>query len=69
MARRCALSGKSKDFGKQRSHSMRQTIKLREVNLQTVRLFDGGNFKKTKIAASTLRTLYKRDHKLEKSLS
>ena len=64
MSRRCQLTGKSKDFGFQRSHSLRQTIKHREVNLHTVRLSDGSNLRTVRVAASTLRTLYRDDQRV-----
>lgn len=69
MAKVCDLTGKSKDFGSQRSHSMRQTRKLRDSNLQKIRVFDGGNMRTLKVASSTIRSLYKSDQKLLKKVN
>jgi large subunit ribosomal protein L28 len=57
---KCELTGKKPSFGHNVSHSKRRTRKVWKPNVQKVTLVDAqGKRRKVKIAASTLRTLYK----------
>jgi large subunit ribosomal protein L28 len=57
---KCELTGKKPSFGHNVSHSKRRTRKVWKPNIQKVTLVDAqGRRRKVKIAASTLRTLYK----------
>jgi large subunit ribosomal protein L28 len=57
---KCELTGKKPSFGHNVSHSKRRTKKVWKPNVQKVTIVDAqGKRRKVKIAASTLRTLYK----------
>ncbi|NJL03764.1 MAG: 50S ribosomal protein L28 [Chloroflexaceae bacterium] len=57
---KCELTGKKPSFGHNVSHSKRHTKRMWQPNIQTVTIIDkNGNPRKVRIAASTLRTLYK----------
>jgi large subunit ribosomal protein L28 len=57
---KCQFTGKKPSFGSNVSHSKRHTKKVWKPNIQKVTIVDKqGRRRKVKIAASTLRTLYK----------
>lgn len=57
---KCEITGKKPSFGSNVSHSKRHTKRMWRPNIQTVTIIDeNGEPRKMKVAASTLRTLYK----------
>ena len=59
MSYKCDITGKGKQFGNNRSHSLRATPKAWKPNLQTKTLIIDGQKVRLKLAASTIRTLKK----------
>jgi len=59
MSYKCDITGKGKQFGNNRSHSLRATKKAWKPNLQTKTLIIDGQKVRLKLAASTIRTLKK----------
>ncbi len=58
--KKCEITGKSKQFGHNVSHSKRRTKKVWEPNLQKKRFFVDGKMVRMKISTSALRTLKKK---------
>lgn len=57
---KCEISGKKPSFGSNVSHSKRHTKRRWNPNVQTVTITDAdGKRRRVRIAARTLRTLYK----------
>jgi large subunit ribosomal protein L28 len=57
---KCEISGKKPSFGNNVSHSKRRTRRIWKPNVQTMKITDAnGKTRKVKVAASTLRTMYK----------
>jgi large subunit ribosomal protein L28 len=57
---KCEITGKKPSFGNNVSHSKRRTRRMWKPNIQTVTVVDAnGKRRRMRIAASTLRTLYK----------
>lgn len=57
---KCEITGKKLSFGNNVSHSKRHTKRVWRPNIQTVTILDeNGEPRRMRIAASTLRTLYK----------
>lgn len=67
MAKTCQITGKKGSTGNNVSHSVRRTKRTFTVNLQWKRIFDPitKRWIKVRIAASTLRTLFKEPSKHE----
>lgn len=59
MSYKCDITNKGKQFGNNRSHSLRATKKAWKPNLQTKTLVIDGQKVRLKLAASTIRTLKK----------
>lgn len=59
MSYKCDITGKGKQFGNNRSHSLRATKKAWKPNLQKKTLIIDGQKVRLKLAASTIRTLRK----------
>ena len=61
MSRVCQKTGKKPSTGNNRSHALNATKRRFLPNLVTKRVFDPktGRWKKTRLAASALRSLYK----------
>ncbi|MDR3347628.1 MAG: 50S ribosomal protein L28 [Helicobacteraceae bacterium] len=60
MARKCSITGKSRQTGYKVSHANNKKKRIFNVNLRTVRITqEDGTARKIKVAASTLRTLRK----------
>ncbi|WP_381415195.1 50S ribosomal protein L28 [Spiroplasma endosymbiont of Anurida maritima] len=57
MSRKCAITGKGKLSGNNRSHALNATKRKWNVNLQKVNMFIDGKYKTVRISARTLRTL------------
>ena len=66
MSYKCDITGKGKQFGNNRSHSLRATPKAWKPNLQTKTLVIDGQKVRLKLAASTIRTLRKYEAQLSK---
>lgn len=64
MANKCDITGKGKQFGNNRSHSLRATPKVWKPNLQTKTLIIDGQKVRLKLATSTIRTLRKYEAQL-----
>lgn len=64
MSYKCDITGKGKQFGNNRSHSLRATPKAWKPNLQTKTLVIDGQKVRLKLAASTIRTLRKYESQL-----
>ena len=61
MARRCDVTGKGPLVGNNVSHAKNRTKRRQLPNLRVVRItLEDGTKKKTKVAASTLRTMKKK---------
>jgi large subunit ribosomal protein L28 len=57
---KCEMTGKKPSFGSNVSHSKRHTKRMWKPNIQKVTIVDAnGKRRRVRIAASTLRTLYK----------
>jgi large subunit ribosomal protein L28 len=57
---KCEITGKKPSFGNNVSHSKRHTKRMWKPNIQKVTIVDAnGKRRRVRIAASTLRTLYK----------
>jgi large subunit ribosomal protein L28 len=57
---KCEITGKKPSYGNNVSHSNRHTRRVWKPNVQKVTLVDANGKRRTmRIAASTLRTLYK----------
>ncbi len=57
---KCEITGKKPSFGSNVSHSKRHTKRMWRPNIQTVTIIDeNGEPRRMRVAASTLRTLYK----------
>ena len=65
MSYKCDITGKGKQFGNNRSHSMRATKKAWKPNLQTKTLIIDGQKVRLKLAASTIRTLKKYQNQID----
>lgn len=65
MSYKCDITGKGKQFGNNRSHSLRATKRDWKPNLQTKTLIVDGQKVRLKLAASTIRTLKKYEKQLE----
>lgn len=65
MADKCDITGKGKQFGNNRSKSLRATKKAWKPNLQTKTMVIDGQKVRLKLAASTIRTLKKYERELE----
>lgn len=65
MSYKCDITGKGKQFGNNRSHSLRATKRDWKPNLQTKTLVVDGQKVRLKLAASTIRTLKKYEKQLE----
>jgi large subunit ribosomal protein L28 len=62
MARKCDITGKGPLVGYNVSHAHNKTKKRQLPNLRTVRItLEDGTKKKIKVAASTLRTMRKKE--------
>lgn len=57
MARVCAITGKSAQFGNKRSHSLRASRRKWNVNLQKVKIMVDGKPQTLKISARALKAL------------
>ncbi len=64
MSYKCDITGKGKQFGNNRSHSLRATPKAWKPNLQMKTLVIDGQKVRLKLAASTIRTLRKYETQL-----
>lgn len=64
MSYKCDITGKGKQFGNNRSHSLRATPKAWKPNLQKKTLVIDGQKVRLKLAASTIRTLRKYERQL-----
>jgi large subunit ribosomal protein L28 len=61
MAKRCAITGKGPKSGNNVSHANNRTKRRFLPNLRTIRItLEDGTRKKIKVAASTLRTMKKK---------
>jgi large subunit ribosomal protein L28 len=56
MSRKCAICGKSQASGNNVSHSNRHTRRKWNVNIQTVKIREGGAPKRIKVCASCIRS-------------
>lgn len=65
MSYKCDITGKGKQFGNNRSHSLRATKKAWKPNLQTKTMIIDGQKVRLKLAASTIRTLKKYKDQIE----
>lgn len=65
MSYKCDITGKGKQFGNNRSHSLRATKKAWKPNLQKKTLIIDGQKVRLKLAASTIRTLKKYQTQLD----
>ncbi|MBA3679411.1 50S ribosomal protein L28 [Candidatus Saccharibacteria bacterium] len=65
MSYKCDITGKGKQFGNNRSHSLRATKKAWKPNLQTKTLIIDGQKVRLKLAASTIRTLKKYQNEID----
>jgi len=65
MSYKCDITGKGKQYGNNRSHSLRATKKAWKPNLQKKTLVVDGQKVRLKLAASTIRTLKKYESQLE----
>ncbi len=66
MSYKCDITGKGKQFGNNRSHSMRATKKTWKPNLQKKTLVIDGQKVRLKLATSTIRTLRKYQTQIDK---
>lgn len=55
MAARCEICGKAPQYGNRVSHAHNVTHRRFEVNLQRVRAFIGGGFKKLRVCTGCIR--------------
>lgn len=67
MSYKCDITGKGKQFGNKRSHSMRATKKAWKPNLQMKTIEIDGQKVRLKLAASTIRTLRKYEARIEEA--
>lgn len=65
MSYKCDITNKGKQFGNNRSHSLRATKKAWKPNLQTKTLVIDGQKVRLKLAASTIRTLKKYQNQID----
>ena len=65
MSYKCDITNKGKQFGNNRSHSLRDTKKAWKPNLQTKTLVIAGQTVRLKLAASTIRTLKKYQNQID----
>ncbi len=64
MSYKCDITGKGKQFGNNRSHSLRATKRAWKPNLQTKTMIIDGQKVRLKLAASTIRTLKKYENQI-----
>ena len=63
MSKRCAITGKGPMIGNNVSHANNKTKRRFLPNLRTIRVtLEDGTTRKTKVAASTLRTMKKQSN-------
>ena len=65
MSYKCDITNKGKQFGNNRSHSLRATKKAWKPNLQTKTLVIDGQKVRLKLAASTIRSLKKYQNQID----